>query len=146
MSYSLLLENGDLAMRGKTLGLVYGMDKLVQDLTIWLTEGFGSDIMHPELGSFLDSWIGQIITESTEAEVRQEILRVLQNYSDNQVRGLKNNPQKYSLSEVLFEIDDIGISFSYDTVSVTISVSTAPPESKVGTFIIKASANYGKGA
>lgn len=141
MSFSLALDNGDLAQRGAHLGIVYGVDKLVQDLTIWLTEAYGSDIMHPELGSLLDSWIGSVITMSTKSEVQSEILRVLQNYQSVQVRGIQTIPQKYSLSEILYSIDDIQISLNFDTVSVIISVSTPPPQSQIANIIITASAN-----
>jgi phage baseplate assembly protein W len=142
MSYSLALdENGDLAVRGDTLGVVFGVDKLVQDLTIWLTEGFGGDIMHPELGSMLDAWIGSIITPATRAEVQTEVLRVLQNYQSVQVRGIRTMPQRYSLSEILYSIDGIKIDINYDTVSVIIAISTPPPESQVANVIITAAAN-----
>jgi phage baseplate assembly protein W len=128
MSFSLALQNGDLVQRGGRLGIVYGTEKLVQDLNVWLTEGYGGDQMHPEFGSILESYIGTIINPATKAEVRSEVLRVLQNYQAVQLRGIKNTPQKYSLSEILYSINDIKISITYDTVSVMISVGTAPPE------------------
>lgn len=145
MSYSLELVDGDLVRRGSSFGIVYGIDKLVQDLSAWLTESFGSDIMHPEMGSLLDSWIGTIITAATQADIHTEVLRVLQNYQSVQVRGIKTKPQKYSLSEILYSIDDIKVTTNYDTVSVLISASTPPPDSQVANFIITSSANY-KGA
>lgn len=138
MSYSLALINGDLVQKGSSMGVVYGVNKLVQDLTLWLTESYGGDIMHPELGSILDSWIGTIISSSTQADVQSEVLRVLQNYQSIQIRGLKNIPQKYSLSEILYSIDDIQVNLNYDTVTVIISVSTAPPQSQVATIIATA--------
>lgn len=141
MSYSLAIENGDLVQKGDGLGIVFGADKLVQDLTIWLTEKFGSDIMHPEMGSMLDSWIGSVITSSTKADVQSEVLRVLQNYQSVQVRGIKTTPQRYSLSEILYSIDDVKVLIGYDTVSVVISVSTAPPQSQVANIIVTAAAN-----
>jgi|1048.fasta_scaffold95974_2 phage baseplate assembly protein W len=141
MSFSLAIENGDLAARGDGLGIVFGVDKLVQDLTVWLTEKFGSDIMHPEMGSMLDSWIGSVISSSTKADVQSEVLRVLQNYQNVQVRGIKTTPQRYSLSEILYSIDDIQVLVGYDTVSVVISVSTAPPQSQIANIIVTAAAN-----
>jgi phage baseplate assembly protein W len=141
MSFSLAIENGDLAARGDGLAIVVGVDKLVQDLTVWLTEKFGSDIMHPEMGSMLDSWIGSVISSSTKADVQSEVLRVLQNYQNVQVRGIKTTPQRYSLSEILYSIDDIQVLVGYDTVSVVISVSTAPPQSQIANIIVTAAAN-----
>ena len=141
MSYSLALENGDLVPRGNQLKVVYGVDKLTQDLKLWLTESLGGDIMHPELGTMLDAWIGSRITFSTKAEVHAEVLRVLDNYQRVQVRGVKTRPQKYSISEILWEINDIKIDINFDTISVLISVSTPPPQSRTAQIIVTTSAN-----
>lgn len=138
MSFSLALKNGDLVQQGSSFGVVYGVDKLVQDLTLWLTERYGGDIMHPEVGSVLDSWIGTIISSSTKADIHGEVLRVLQNYQHLQMIELKKFPQKFSMSEILYGIDDIQVSADYDTVSVVISVSTAPPESQIATIVATA--------
>ena len=54
-----------------------------------------------------------------------EVLRVLQNYQAVQHRGLSENPQLYSLSELLYSIDDINVVLSYDTVLVTIKIRNA---------------------
>lgn len=144
MSFSLALQNGDLVPQGGNLGIVWGVEKLVQDLTLWLTEGLGGDIMHPELGSILDAWIGRIIDSSTKSEINTEVLRVLNNYQRVQVRGIKSTPQRYSLSEILWDINSIDISLDYDAVSVIISVSTAPPESRIAQIIVTAAANQGE--
>ena len=133
MSFSLAIENGDLVQKGASFGIVYGVDKLKQDLGIWLTVSFGGDMMHPELGSMLDSWIGSIISQSTKSEVQAEVLRVLQNYQAVQLRGIKTVPQKYSMSEILYSVNDIKVILNYDTVAVTISVSTAPPQTQTAT-------------
>lgn len=142
MSFSLALsQNGDLVQRGSSLGIVYGIDKLAQDLKLWLTESFGGDMMHPELGSTLESYIGSIITPATKAEIQSEVLRVLQNYQAVQLRGIQIVPQKYSMSEILYSINDVKVVLSYDTVSVTISVSTAPPSVQVATVTATATAS-----
>ena len=141
MSFSLALQDGDLVQRGAALGIVYGVDKLVQDLNIWLTEGFGGDIMHPELGSILEAYIGTIISPSTRAEIQAEVLRVLQNYQAVQLRGIRTIPQKYSLSEILYSVNDVKVTLTYDTVSVVISVSTAPPQAKTAIVTATATTN-----
>jgi phage baseplate assembly protein W len=133
MSFSLAIEDGDLVRKGASFGIVYGTDKLKQDLGLWLTESFGGDKMHPELGSMLDSWIGGIISPSAKSEVEAEVLRVLQNYQAVQLRGIKTIPQKYSMSEILYSVNDIKVVMNYDTVAVTISISTAPPQSQTAT-------------
>lgn len=138
MSFSLALENGDLVRKGSQLGIVYGIDKLVQDLNIWLTESYGGDIMHPELGSVLESFIGTLITPATEDRIRSEILRVLENYRAVQLRGIRSRPEKYSLSEILYRINGVRVNSTYDTVSAMIAVSTAPPEALEATINVSA--------
>jgi phage baseplate assembly protein W len=133
MSFSLALEDGDLVRKGASFGIVYGVEKLTQDLRLWLTESYGGDMMHPELGSMLDSWIGGIISPSTKSEVQAEVLRVLQNYQAVQLRGIRTVPQKYSMSEILYSVNDVKVVLNYDTVAVTISVSTAPPQTQTAT-------------
>ena len=80
MSYSLAISNGDLVQQGSRLGLVYGVDKLRQDINCWLLERYGGDRFHVNMGSILQEFIGGIISESSRAEVQAEIFRVLQNY------------------------------------------------------------------
>lgn len=101
------------------------MDKLTQDMTLWVTERYGIDMMHPTMGSLLQDWVGGIIDYSTQAQVQSEILRILQNYQAVQYRGLQNSPQKYSLSELLHSIRDINVQVLYDTISVSITVANA---------------------
>ena len=53
MSYSLAVRNGDLVKRGSNLDVVWGIDKLKQDLQCWVTERFGGDRFH---GGGAESW------------------------------------------------------------------------------------------
>ena len=81
MTYSLAIANGDLVRTGNTLAVVYGTEKLKQDLCLWVTERYGIDRFHPKLGSVLPDFIGSLITDSTRAQIQAEILRILQNLS-----------------------------------------------------------------
>lgn len=54
MSWSLEIKNGDLALRGASLGQVTGGQKLVQDLRCAILESRGHDDHHPEFGSLID--------------------------------------------------------------------------------------------
>src|ERR1700746_1186054 len=118
MSFSLALQGGDLVLLGNSLGIVYGVDKLKQDLTCWLCEDFGIDPMHPTYGSLLNSWIGSIIAPTTQNQVQSEVLRVLQNYQNVQFQALQQAPANFSLSEILLSINAINVSISYDAVTV----------------------------
>lgn len=120
MSFSLALADGDLVQKGNQLDLVFGVDKLNQDVYLWLMERYGGDRFHVTMGSILQEFIGGIVGDSTLAEVESEVLRVLQNYQAVQLRGIKENPQLYSTSELLVSIDDIQARLNFDTVNVTV--------------------------
>lgn len=125
MSFSLAVEDGDLQLKGSAFGIVYGVEKLNQDLSIWLRERYQSDRFHLKYGSILDSYIGGVITDSTAYEVRAEIMRVLQNYQEAQAEILRKTPDRLSADEILFSVDDIAVQVQYDAVLVNIRFSTA---------------------
>lgn len=124
MSFSLALSDGDLVQQGSNLGIVYGTDKLVQDMTCWLEERLGVDRFHPRYGSVLPNFIGGVVTASTQAAVQSEIDRVLGNYQAVQQQAFGNNPQLFSLDELLNALTDVNVGITYDTVSAAVSVST----------------------
>lgn len=123
MTYSLALSNGDLVQQGSQLAIVSGTDKLYQDVTLWLTERYGGDRFHPTYGSALESFIGGVIGTSTQAQAYNEILRVLANYQNQQDQAFRANPNAFSVSELLYSVDNVSVTVSYDTVQAIISVS-----------------------
>lgn len=125
MSYSLTVQDGDLIQSGSSLVITYGVNKLKQDLSLWLTERYGIDRFHPSMGSTLQEYIGGIIDGNVEAEIQSEVLRILQNYQNVQLRGMKENPQLYSLSELLYAIDDVQVMVNFDAVFVSIKIRNA---------------------
>lgn len=129
MSYSLAIANGDLVQKGSSLGLVFGVDKLRQDVYCWMTERYGGDRFHVNYGTALQEYIGGIIDESTRAEVQAEIFRVLQNYQLVQLKQIKEDPQKLSASELLVSVEDILTSISYDTIRVTVKLRNGSNQS-----------------
>lgn len=128
MSYSLAIADGDLVQKGSRLDVVYGLDKLKQDIYCWLMERHGGDRFHVGYGAILQEFIGGIASESTRVEVQAEIFRVLQNYQQAQLKLFKQNPEKMSASELLVEVDDILVTMSYDTVRVTIKMRNGSNE------------------
>lgn len=120
MSFSLKLGEGDLSLRGSTFDLVQGRAKLVQDLDLWLRERYGTDRFHVRMGSTLQDFIGGIINSSTKVAVQKEILRILQNYKAVQTKAIKENPQKFSASEMLMSIEDVQVTVLFDTVYATV--------------------------
>lgn len=129
MSYSLAIADGDLVQKGSRLDVVYGIDKMKQDVNCWLLERFGSDRFHVNYGSILQDFIGGIAKESTRVEVQAEIFRVLQNYQSMQLRRFKENPEKLSASELLVSIDNISVKLNYDTIWATLKLRNGSSQS-----------------
>lgn len=124
MSYSLSVANGDLVRQGSDLAVVWGIDKLKQDLQLWVAERYGGDRFHPEMGSILQDYIGTVISPRTKAEIHDEVMRVLDNYQRVQMYGFKREPRHYSMTELMDETENVSVNISYDTVSVSVSVRT----------------------
>lgn len=124
MSFSLKIEDGDVAMVGSTLGIAYGVNKLKQDIALWLVERYRVDRFHLSYGSVLDSFIGGVIDDGTAHMVETEVVRVLQNYQSLQYRLLKEHPERLSADEVLVAVLSVEAKVNYDTVNVTIRFST----------------------
>ena len=122
MSYSLAIADGDLVQKGSQLDLVFGVDKLRQDIYLWIMERYGGDRFHVNMGSILQEFIGSIATESSRAEVHAEVFRVLQNYQALQLRKFKEHPELLSASELLVSVDEISTQMSYDTINVGIKL------------------------
>lgn len=129
MSFSLQVANGDLVQDGSGLAIVYGVNKLKQDLTLWMTERYSIDRFHPGMGSYFQNYIGGIISYHTQSMIRNEAERIVDNYTRVQRRGLRQSPSLYSLSELLNSINSINVGISFDTVSVAVSVSNAQQQS-----------------
>jgi hypothetical protein len=117
-----MVANGDLVQVGNQFNLVFGVDKLNQDINLWIMERFGGDRFHTNMGSILQDFIGGIVNDSTRAEVQAECFRVLQNYQALQMRMIKTQPTWLSTSEMLVSVDSVTASVSYDTVNVVMQL------------------------
>ena len=124
MTFSLALANGDLVQQGSSLAIVSGIDKLEQDMSLWLTERLGVDRFHPRYGSVLPNFIGGVIDLTTQSRVQGDVDRVLGNYQAIQNLALQNNPQIFSFEELLNALTAVDVGITYDTVSVAVSVTT----------------------
>lgn len=129
MSFSLAVQDGDLVQLGNQLDLVFGTEKLIQDIYLWIMEDYGIDRFHVTMGSILSDFIGGIVDETTRVEIQSEILRVLQNYQAVQVRALKEDPAKFSTSELLVSVDSIKVQVSFDTINALIRLRNGSGES-----------------
>lgn len=123
VSYSLMISGGDLVVQGNQCAIVYGHSKLQQDLEIWLLTTYGSNRNHPTFGCVLQNFIGGVIGAATQANVYNEVLRVLTNYQGMVYQLLAANPANFSISELPYSIDAINVAVSYDQVDVGVRVS-----------------------
>ncbi len=124
MSFSIAIENGDIAIQGDHFKLVDGTEKLTQDLTVWLKERFQSDRFHPQYGSTLDNYIGGVISNVTVYEIESEVNRVLRNYQSIQVKKFREDPSKFSPAEILAEITNISSNIYYDYLEIYVYFKT----------------------
>lgn len=126
VSLSFKVVNGDLSITAGRFDLVQGLDKLKQDLTLWLTERYRDDRFHRTYGSILDGYIGGIIdVDTTIVRVQSEVLRVLSNYQQIQLARFKESPTKFQPSELLQSVNGVDVSLSYDKVIVLVRITTA---------------------
>ena len=119
-----MVAEQDIKLKGSHVGLVYGRDKLIQDLTLWLTERYRSDRFHSNYGSILDGFIGEVMDPMTASEVEAEVYRVLQNYQMVQYRRMQDDPTSLSPEEVLVEVEGVNAKVDFDSVVVVISIVT----------------------
>jgi len=132
MSYSLRINAaGDLDIASGVMKLVRGIDKLTQDLSCFLREPYGTDRFHVLYGSILDQYVGSIVNNLAEHEIRAEAIRVLSAYQQIQLAAMKANPSKFDLDELLDTVESVNVKVSYDAVYVSVRFRTA--SQKVGT-------------
>lgn len=136
MSYSLKVTSGDLSITGSHIDIVQGVNKLTQDIDLWLREAYQIDRFHLSWGSILDSFIGGVVDKNTQVEVQAEVLRVMQNYQNLQLTRFKANPQKFSPDELLQEITGVQIRIAYDTVIVSLSFTTGAGNSGTAALVV----------
>lgn len=131
---SLALIQGDLAIAGTGDYLTFsGVDRIRQDMTLALTEEFGSDRFHPGWGSILKEYIGQPITPELEQAVRAEINRVAQNYIVLQQQEVLRDSQfdvqgRFDTSDVVRNIGGIQVRFLLDAIYVSATLTTLARE------------------
>ena len=130
MSYSLKIVDGDLSPKGSTLEVVFGKEKLLQDIDLWLRERFGGDRFHPMMGSTLQEYVGGVNSPSIVTDIQDEVLRVLSNYQQCQRRILTRDPSSLSLSELLVSVDQVEAWSHYDSIHVRIRITNGVNETQ----------------
>lgn len=124
MTYSLALSNGDLAVSGSRVDLARGRNKLIQDLDTWLRERYRVDRFNPNYGSTLQSYIGSVMSELSNFEIKSEVLRVLDNYQNNQIQRFNADPGLFTADELISEVVDVQIKAEMESIVITVSLRT----------------------
>jgi hypothetical protein len=140
MTWSLAIQNGDLALSGSDYTIVTGEDKLIQDLTCYILERLGTDPNHPDYGSILNggvdgsgtvipSMIGVNNNTIAQSRVQGELQRILLAYQNMQLARAKSDIALYgkttfSRGEVLLSVDSFTMQSTLDTLSVIIGITT----------------------
>lgn len=132
---TLALINGDLAIGTNGAYLLYsGVSRIRQDLTLALTEEYGTDRFHPTYGSIVQSYLGQILSAELMQLVRAEVNRVLQNYliiQQNEVLRdtLIDVANRYDTSDVVQSVDSVQARAVLDTIYLSATLTTLSRES-----------------
>lgn len=140
MSWSLQIQNGDLALGGSGFGTVSGSDKIIQDLRCALLESLGNDTMHPTYGSILDGGvgadgtvypgvIGQINDQTSATLVQAELQRIVKIYQGQQITRNNSDIAVYSKStltadEAVLNITNVNIQRVADSMLVGATLVT----------------------
>lgn len=132
MSTSFAIINGDLSIgSGRRFETVSNKSKLAQDLELWVLEKIGTDPLLQGFGSHLDEFIGGIISIDSINQIRNEILRLVQQYQAMQYNKIRTETIKYlgkttlSSDEVINSIDSVDIKqVSGTLLLVQVKIST----------------------
>lgn len=142
MSNNFKIQQGDLVVgTGRAYERVSGLEKLQQDLELWILEKIGTDPSTPTYGSALDggiingepfpSYIGQLSSDARVREIEAEVRRVLELYQETQINKMQSEMAqfggKHTLrgDEVLASIDSVQAAAQADMIIVRVQLTTA---------------------
>jgi phage baseplate assembly protein W len=113
--------------------LYSGVARIRQDLTLALTEEYGTDRFHPTYGSIVQAYLGRVITADIQQLVRAEVNRVLQNYLVIQqtevIRDTVVDVQgRYNTSDVVQSVDSVTARTLLDTIYIAATLTTLSRE------------------
>lgn len=145
MSKSLAIKNGDLVVgASRALQVVSGLDKLKQDLKLWILERVGIDSMTPTFGSTLDGGIideeiipptiGNVVSADLINEVRAEVSELVNRYQQLQLEKIKNEVIQFGgqhtmePQEVIDIIDLIDVRAVETTLIIRVELTTMNEE------------------
>jgi phage baseplate assembly protein W len=128
---NLKVKKGDLIVSSaRKAELVYGEEKLIQDLSHWLLEPLGTGFTTPGFGSILYRFIGTARSERLQIEAENEVERILALYQADQIQKVKgaqlsNRLFIFSKKEILADIMRVESAFDMDMVRIKAFIKTA---------------------
>ncbi len=130
---TLALAGGDLVVGATGHQTISGARMIRQNLALHLGEDYGTDRFHPEMGSILPDFIGELIDDETEMLVRAEATRVVRQYVAIQDREvlrdhLAARSSRFDSSDVVVGVRSVSVSLDFDSIRVSISLLTQSGE------------------
>jgi hypothetical protein len=133
MSKSFAVVNGDLQIgTSRSYSVVSGRQKLAQDLKLLVLEKVGHDPLLPTYGSRLDggvidgeeldSYIGQLATQENLNQIRIEIIRLVENYQQEQFDKMANEAILYGGRNTFDEDEVIDDILSVEVIQIATTV------------------------
>jgi hypothetical protein len=119
--YTLKLKNGDLDLSDRRGVAITGKAKLVQQLSLWITEHYGIDRFHEGYGCKLQDMVGGPHTDLFLRTVENEIRKTIETYMQIQAQGFEKDPRLYSRNEIVYQILAVNASF-IDASSIQVSI------------------------
>lgn len=137
------IRNGDFALGDGGFVTISGPSKLVQDLGCALREPIGTDRFHRLFGSTMESLVGGIIGPATAASIQSETERVIANYITVQQAllsrdALAGRMPRFDTGEVIKSVDSITVQQSFDSMIVTVVLTTLSQEAVALTYSVEA--------
>lgn len=129
----LALSGGDLMVGSSGHQTISGAAMIRQNLALHLGEVYGSDRFHPEMGSVLIEYVGEMLDDETEMLVRAEAGRVVAQYIAIQDREvlrdhLAARASRFDSSDVVVGIRSIEARVTFDSVRISLSLLTQSGE------------------
>ena len=139
---TLAIAGGDLVVGPTGHKTISGAQRIRQDLALHLGEDYGSDRFHPEMGSILPDYVGEMIDPDVEQQVGAEVARVVQQYIAIQEREVLRDHlaarlSRFNASDVIVGITGIQTSVDFDSIRVNASLLTQSGETVSATRTIQ---------
>ena len=125
---TLQLRGGDFVVGAGGHQTVRGTAKVALDLRCALGEPLGNDRFHPGYGSTLSDQVGRILDSDVEFEVKQEVMRVVGNYTAIQQDRIQRDAlsarkSRYTTDDVVADVDGITVRSAMDSIGISIALT-----------------------